>query len=375
MSGHERERLAGFLDGELPAAERAEVEAHLAGCAECASLLASLAAVDEAAAAWAAEAPSGYFEDFSARVRSRVERPPAAASRRTLRLPTWAWAAAAVLLLAVVTPLTLREGEQTRSTAETGAAVRAAKPASEPPAPVLPATAAPPATQKQGAGSRQAELQQTAPGVAARHFAREAAPSGGGEASGRLEDERLKADREAAPKPPPAPAIEEQAAPAARPVSPQTANALPPSSPRQPEAKTAFAGAPPVEESPQEVDRVAGSTASAAAVARGAATTAAPARKDETAVLQQLRAMHPQTAGEWRQLREGWRDFLRAYPEGARADEARVSMIEAGLQAARLSGADEDLQVFEQDSARYLARRDAMQKARVRRLLEQQGPD
>ncbi len=96
---------------------------------------------------------------------------------------------------------------------------------------------------------------------------------------------------------------------------------------------------------------MAGPTGSAAAVARGAATTAAAVSKDEAAVLQQLRAMHPQTAGEWRQLREGWRDFLRAHPEGAHADE--------------------DLQVFEQDGARYLARRDALQKARVRRLLEQ----
>ena len=58
--------------------------------------------MDEAVASIAAEAPQGYFETLPARVRSRLE--PKAATRR---VPVWTWAAAAALLLAVVTPLTL----------------------------------------------------------------------------------------------------------------------------------------------------------------------------------------------------------------------------------------------------------------------------
>lgn len=42
MTGHETERLSAYLDGELAGAEREELEAHLAGCAECAATLADL---------------------------------------------------------------------------------------------------------------------------------------------------------------------------------------------------------------------------------------------------------------------------------------------------------------------------------------------
>ena len=43
---HPHDRLSAFLDGELPAPERAEVEGHLRTCAECARALEDLAAVD-----------------------------------------------------------------------------------------------------------------------------------------------------------------------------------------------------------------------------------------------------------------------------------------------------------------------------------------
>lgn len=105
MSGHERERLSAYLDRELPPGEQAAVETHLAACPECAAFLAELAAVDEAAASLPAEAPEGYFEAFPARVRSRLETRKAVARR----VPAWTWAAAAALLLAVVTPLTVRQ--------------------------------------------------------------------------------------------------------------------------------------------------------------------------------------------------------------------------------------------------------------------------
>ena len=47
---HETDRLSDYLDGELSPQERAQVEAHLAGCRECAATLEELRAVARAAA-------------------------------------------------------------------------------------------------------------------------------------------------------------------------------------------------------------------------------------------------------------------------------------------------------------------------------------
>ena len=109
MSAHERERLAAWIDGELPPGERASVEAHVAECEECAALLADLEAVDGFARELPLEVPAGYFEGFPARVRSRIEAhgPRRGATRAGWRTPAWTWAAAAALLLGVVTPLTI----------------------------------------------------------------------------------------------------------------------------------------------------------------------------------------------------------------------------------------------------------------------------
>jgi anti-sigma factor RsiW len=48
---HLNEKLSGYLDGELDAAERAEVEAHLASCAECRALVERMRAMQSAAQA------------------------------------------------------------------------------------------------------------------------------------------------------------------------------------------------------------------------------------------------------------------------------------------------------------------------------------
>jgi hypothetical protein len=106
VSAHVQERLSVYLDGELPQTERAEVDAHLRGCAACARHLEELAAVDAAARDLPVPAPPGYFDSLPARVAARLPAP------RTTRRPqpqTWVWAAAAAALaLAVLTPLTVR---------------------------------------------------------------------------------------------------------------------------------------------------------------------------------------------------------------------------------------------------------------------------
>jgi hypothetical protein len=61
--------------------------------------------VDAAARGREPEAPPGYFEALPGRVRMRIE-----SRRPTVRWPAWSWAVGAALLLAVVTPLTLRQG-------------------------------------------------------------------------------------------------------------------------------------------------------------------------------------------------------------------------------------------------------------------------
>jgi hypothetical protein len=99
------ESLGAYLDGELDSAARTSVDVHLGTCADCSAHLADLAAVDQAAREVPVEAPAGYFEDFAPRVRARLEkRAPV-----RWRPPVWGWAAAAALLLGVVTPLVLRD--------------------------------------------------------------------------------------------------------------------------------------------------------------------------------------------------------------------------------------------------------------------------
>jgi hypothetical protein len=103
MGPHVTDRLSAYLDGELPALERGAVEGHLGTCDACTRRLEELAAVDEGLRALPDAAPDGYFDSFPSRVRQRLE-----PHRTRGSLPAWTWAAAAALLLAVITPLTLR---------------------------------------------------------------------------------------------------------------------------------------------------------------------------------------------------------------------------------------------------------------------------
>ena len=75
MSSHPAEHLSAFLDGELSAEDRAQVESHLRECPACAHEIEELAAVDAFAREVPVQAPDGYFEALPARVRARVRRP------------------------------------------------------------------------------------------------------------------------------------------------------------------------------------------------------------------------------------------------------------------------------------------------------------
>jgi hypothetical protein len=73
---------------------------------------------------------------------------------------------------------------------------------------------------------------------------------------------------------------------------------------------------------------------------------------------------------EARALRDGWEAFARDQASDPRADEARVRAVEAGVTAWRLGGDPADLARARAAAAAYLAREGAVQRARVRALLE-----
>ena len=394
MTAHERERLSAWLDGELASVERAEVEAHLAACEECAALLADMGAVDELARELPAGAPPEYFETFPERVRARVESAPRArpgAPSRRWRVPVWTWAAAAVLLLAVVTPLTLdrldRSGAPTRQDAL-------------------------PQAPKLGAVSNDLEEQDEA--AAADQDRALEAP--GKREAGR--DLRLE-ERAGEPEPAfaAAPAPEPIDAAASRPPTlslasgaedPRATAPAPPES-RTPGRGTAapssdaevavlaegealeetLTGAPGLRRQVARDDVVArGAPAESAPVmatvplkSRGAAAQTVEPQGDlasaekrtvseDTLTFARLTRRTPSGAAAWREHREEWRAFVAAHPRSRHVDEARVRVIEAGLEAWRAGADPEDLARARTDADIYLARDDAQRKEHVLRALD-----
>jgi hypothetical protein len=85
-------------------------------------------------------------------------------------------------------------------------------------------------------------------------------------------------------------------------------------------------------------------------------------------------AAPPTTLAALRERREAWRSFTRDFPGSPRADEARVRVVETGVEAWRTGGDAADLARVREDAAAYLARRDAVQAARVRAFLEKLPP-
>jgi hypothetical protein len=77
-----------------------------------------------------------------------------------------------------------------------------------------------------------------------------------------------------------------------------------------------------------------------------------------------------ETVEEARALRDAWRAFARAHPDGPLAEEARVREIEAGELAWRLGCESADRQRARADAEAYLRREDAHGRERVRAALE-----
>jgi hypothetical protein len=405
VSEHEHERLSAYLDGELPPEEMSRVAAHVAACAECAARLAEFAAVDEAAAALAANAPSGYFEALPGRMRSRLE-PRGSGARK---LPAWTWAVAAALLLAVVTPLTLsrRPALQTAPAREQPAA--APIPAPEAPAssePASPPALEPPPAKLQKALPRQAAPPPPAapgPGMADSAAPLASQPQASqpqANAAPSLTDLRLKREQEGFAAPPadaerrpaePAPearrdapvgALSAPAAGAFSRVEPAKPKAVPERETAAPDEealareRAAQPAAPAREQKATDAAAEAqarGSLAESLQVdAVGARSKSDYDEKDAAADQEwrRLLSVKPQTVEEWRRLREELRGFVESAPDGPHADAARLRTIEAGYAAWRSSGDAADETLFRRDAAAYLKRgEDAKNKPRARELL------
>jgi hypothetical protein len=373
-AAHPHDQLSAYLDGELSSEERAQVDAHLAGCSACGAQLAELAAVDALAREMPVEAPAGYFEALPARIRARV--PP----RRRATLPAWAMLVAASLLVAVIAPVVMQQ--LTRA--------RAPLPASAPAPEVL----APPAAKDDSAGTTAPAPPPATPapgtdadtGLAETLSKREAAPKLRRDEESARERSPGVAQNEAAFASPPQDAPRPQA-PAPATVG-RTAAA-------EEDKKSGEGEAPPLEDERRQVPQAA-EMAEAQGAAGVRAKAGPPARDGEAydevspnkasdaaakpqakrgltatgeAQLRALTRQVPQTAAQARALREKWRQVAETEPGGA-GDEARVRVVELGAEAFRLAQDPADRERALSDARAYLARPDAAQRARVSRVWE-----
>lgn len=388
MSAHVLELLSAYLDGELAAPERVRVQGHLGECVECSRRMEELAAVDEIARALPAEAPEAYFDGFASRVRARLSPRPRASS---WRLPVWTLAVAAGLFLAVLTPALI----------ERTSLAPAPAPSWEPPAErAVPAATPAPLDATGGRARLGAEAPSTSPARKALDVRKPAAESK------TPESDRLEAPKKAreafatsknapeavtsavvaaTPAPPPPPAHEDLHSLGYAPP-PQTARPAPAAAPHaaaapaarrevqeRQEGRDAAEAVGALKEAPAEKNEAAGridARRKDAGVASSLERRAAAS--PEEARYQGLRARpYPTSAEEARVVREAWRAFARAYPEGPRADEARVRVVELGGEAYRLAADPRDLAQLRSDAAAYLARKDAVQKDLVREILRE----
>jgi len=126
MTGeHPLDRLSDLLDGDLTAADRAAVDAHLRDCRSCASALEDLRRVRELARSFERMQPPPAAWERIARRTVRSE--PTAPGTRWLHAPWVGFAAAACLVLAVLTAYMVRR-TAAPAPAETRAAATAPAP-------------------------------------------------------------------------------------------------------------------------------------------------------------------------------------------------------------------------------------------------------
>jgi anti-sigma factor RsiW len=367
VSGHVQDLLSAYLDGELSPPERGMVEAHLAACEDCSARLEDFAAVDGALRELPVEAPDGYFDSFAQRLRERLRSRGAAPARR---LPVWTWAAAAALLLAVLTPLTLRRAPEL--------------------APVPASSASSPSDEV----DRQKPLQKESfaqPGRRAAAPAPRARTVPPASQTPRAEDAVATSVPERLAEAPAEPALEmlgaeqERTAAAALEDAPRPAApaAIPPASARAEEGRARAAEAQARRDDAEsasgaEAKRAAADTTYAGAGLRGG--SGAPARQQEpSASFAALRARSQPGATDGadalRVLRDDWRAFAARNPSGPRGDRARLQVIETGYRAWRASGDEADRAVLRSDARTYLERGDGAHDERVRALLaEAAGP-
>ncbi len=98
MNEHLKEEvIIPFLDGRLSVAERAPVEAHLAGCAACRAQVDELLALVGVLGEWPGVAPSPSFD---AALRARVAQEAEEGSGWFVLRPAWGAALAAAIVLA-----------------------------------------------------------------------------------------------------------------------------------------------------------------------------------------------------------------------------------------------------------------------------------
>jgi len=357
VSAHVLDRLSLYLDGELAAAARTEVETHLRRCSACARHLEELAAVDAAARELPVPAPPGYFDSLPARVRARLPAP----RRRTA--PVWVWAAAAGVALAALTPLLFR---QTASPVPEAAPTEETARVAAPPATIAAATP----DEAPLAGGERAKTR-AAPKDTGRSSlaptplpllykrAQENAAAARPSATGQIQKHNGPFAQAPAAAPPPQAPTQAQASQAAARADEARAGGAPEQAPAR-ASKEVQREAAPEGKLERDQDR------------RGALTdsTELAQAPGEEARYRGLLARRPASADAARKLHDDWTAFANAHAAGPRADEARVRALDALLSAYRRGGEARDLQRLREEAALYLQRSDAAQAPRVRAMLE-----
>jgi anti-sigma factor RsiW len=124
------EEISAYLDGELDAAARTELESHLDSCAACRAQLAAQKKLGDMFAALPEVTPSGDFEArFWARVAREADGEPSLAERvRAYFSPPRMLALAGALAAALVFALALPRSTTTESPGETAAVRKVADP-------------------------------------------------------------------------------------------------------------------------------------------------------------------------------------------------------------------------------------------------------